>query len=112
VVRHFQYYNIITIKRPDNCQLTLTLFGLFVLIGQFMSKKFCTKCETEKPFTEFNKNKRQNDGLQNYCKICHKEYVQQNKQQLQIYYQDWLENNREIRNLSNQKYRKNNQTTI
>lgn len=108
MVRHFQYYNIITIKRPDNCQLTLTLFGLFVLMDQFMSKKFCTKCETEKPFTEFNKNKRQNDGFQSYCKICHKDYVQQNKQQLQTYYQNWLENNRETRNLSNQKYRQNN----
>lgn len=73
-----------------------------------MDTKFCTRCEIEKPLAEFNKNKRQNDGFQSYCKICHKEYVQQNKEQLKIYYQDWLENNRENRNLSNQKYRENN----
>lgn len=77
-------------------------------MGQIMDKKFCTRCKIEKSLAEFNKNKRQNDGFQSYCKICHKEYVQQNKEQLKIYYQNWLENNRENRNLSNQKYRENN----
>lgn len=90
----------------------MTLFGLFVYMGQIMDKKFCTRCEIEKPLIEFNKNKRQNDGYQSYCKTCHKEYVQQNKEQLKIYYQDWLENNRETRNLSTKKYRENNRQKI
>jgi 5-methylcytosine-specific restriction endonuclease McrA len=32
--------------------------------------KFCPGCKTEKPFTEFSRNKRRYDGLTNYCKIC------------------------------------------
>jgi len=108
VVRHFQYYNIISIKRPDNCQLTLTLFGLFVLMGQFMDIKICTQCKQHKNTLEFNKNKRQKDGLQTTCKSCQKEYIQKNKKTLQTYYQDWLEKNRETRKLSHQKYRENN----
>jgi len=108
VVRHFQYYNIITIKRPDNCQLTLTLFGLFVLMGQIMNNKTCTKCKQEKQLIEFNKNKRQNDGFQTYCKVCQKEYIKQNKLQLEIYYQDWFSENKQERNEYNKLHRKKN----
>ncbi len=32
--------------------------------------KVCTACKTEKPTTEFGKNKRMNDGLDTYCFIC------------------------------------------
>jgi hypothetical protein len=32
--------------------------------------KNCPKCETEKPFTEFYKNKNRKYGLATYCKIC------------------------------------------
>jgi hypothetical protein len=77
VVRHFQYYNIITIKRPDNCQLTLTLFGLFVLMGQIMDDKTCTKCNCVFPATTeyFYKKVDGKYGLTTKCKSCAKECV-------------------------------------
>ena len=81
MVRHFQYYNTIFIKRPDNCQLTLTLFGLFVLMGQFMTNKTCSKCNKEFPATNeyFHKNKDHKDGLRTWCKICVKTYQNDHK---------------------------------
>lgn len=35
--------------------------------------KTCCKCKTEKPVTEFHKNKSNKDGLQFKCKVCRKE---------------------------------------
>lgn len=32
--------------------------------------KTCSKCRATKPLTEFQKNTRSKDGLQNYCKVC------------------------------------------
>ena len=36
--------------------------------------KTCSKCNTEKPLTEFVKNKARKDGVSVYCKPCTKEY--------------------------------------
>ena len=33
-------------------------------------KKVCTKCNTEKPFTAFQKRSRATDGLKSACKLC------------------------------------------
>ena len=38
-------------------------------IGQTPTK-FCAWCDTEKPLTEFHKNKTKKDGVQNHCKSC------------------------------------------
>jgi hypothetical protein len=35
--------------------------------------KHCVKCGTVKPVSDFNKNKRQMDGFQSYCRLCQKE---------------------------------------
>lgn len=32
--------------------------------------KYCSKCDTEKPVTEFYKNSKRYDGLDTYCKAC------------------------------------------
>lgn len=77
-----------------------------------MDKKICVQCKNEKNLNEFNKNKRQKDGLQTTCKNCQKEYIRKNKKQLETYYQDWLVNNKETRNLSNKQYRQNNRQQI
>lgn len=37
-----------------------------------MTVKSCYKCNETKDTSEFHKNKRQKDGLQNYCKSCAK----------------------------------------
>ncbi len=45
--------------------------------------KRCPKCGRELPVSEFNKNSSKKDGLDTYCKICHrerlKEYRDKNK---------------------------------
>ena len=38
-----------------------------------MPTKQCSKCRQPKPLTEFHKNKTASDGLQAYCKVCHKD---------------------------------------
>lgn len=35
---------------------------------------FCTKCNVDKPTTEFNQNKAKKSGYQSFCKSCMKEY--------------------------------------
>ena len=37
--------------------------------------KRCSKCETEKLITDYNKNKARLDGLQVYCRECEHEYL-------------------------------------
>jgi len=38
-------------------------------------EKLCTKCGTVKSTNEFNKNKWRKDGLQHYCRACHRRSV-------------------------------------
>lgn len=35
-----------------------------------LDTKICSKCKVEKPLSEFQKSSINNDGYQNYCKIC------------------------------------------
>jgi len=46
--------------------------------------KKCTKCQPEKPFAEFSKDKTKKDGLQHMCKKCtkivKKKYYDENKE--------------------------------
>lgn len=37
--------------------------------------KRCSSCKELKPVTEFHKNSRHKDGLQNYCKSCNRKAV-------------------------------------
>lgn len=86
-------------------------------------KKFCLECKTEKPFDEFNPNKRSADGLQPYCRVCtsiksaqwrqankekvteyNAEYRQENKE----YYQQYNKDNKEMIQVSVKKWRENN----
>lgn len=39
-----------------------------------MNTKFCSYCQTEKPLTDFGKNKSKRDGLQTYCIICKQDF--------------------------------------
>lgn len=38
-----------------------------------MTSKVCSKCRAVKPESEFSKNRVKKDGLQAYCKPCHRE---------------------------------------
>jgi RNA polymerase subunit RPABC4/transcription elongation factor Spt4 len=37
--------------------------------------KLCARCGSVKPTEEFNKNKWKKDGLQHYCRDCHRRSV-------------------------------------
>lgn len=82
--------------------------------------KFCPKCETEKPHTEFSKSKRYKDGMQPKCKSCDKlwrdankdhrstikkKWHQDNKEKRLAYMKAWREDNRDIANANWEKYR-------
>ena len=51
-----------------------------------MENKICTKCNTDKMLSEFNKKKDSKDGYSSYCKICKKEidteYYTKNKDKI------------------------------
>jgi len=40
--------------------------------------KICTKCKKPKLFTKFSKNKSRKDGYESRCKMCKKDYQQEN----------------------------------
>lgn len=42
--------------------------------------KVCSKCRRELPVSEFNKNKRNKDGIDNKCRQCASEYYKNNKE--------------------------------
>lgn len=42
-----------------------------------LKTKVCQLCSIDKPVSEFNKNSRKSDGLQNRCRSCTKEYNNQ-----------------------------------
>lgn len=55
--------------------------------------KICTKCNIEKDFLEYSKNKKSKDGLQHFCKSCMSEISQKYKDKQ--YSKKWRENNPE-----------------
>ena len=57
--------------------------------------KKCSKCGEWKPFSEFHKNKNTKDGLRSQCKICSKEYYENNKDQIKEKNKKYYENNKE-----------------
>ena len=61
--------------------------------------KVCTKCEKEKPFDEFRKSSRYEDGRYSRCKECMKEYEKGNERH-------------EKKLVSRRKYRENNREKI
>ena len=74
--------------------------------------KKCSICGELKPFSEFSKNKRSKDGLQSQCKICRKEYYENNKEKILEYQKEYRENNKEQLKEYHKKYYKNNKDRI
>lgn len=63
-----------------------------------MDYKYCSACDTNKPVSEFNKNKTKKDGLQSRCRECNKKILKQwyeaNREHKQEYY---IENKERIK---------------
>jgi DNA repair exonuclease SbcCD ATPase subunit len=57
--------------------------------------RVCTKCGEEKLLEEFYKNKSGTYGRQSYCKLCNKQYRQENKEKKAEYHKQYRQNNRE-----------------
>lgn len=59
--------------------------------------KICTKCGRELPATEefFYKDKYQKNGLKSHCKICEKEYRDQNKERSKQYGKEYRKQHKE-----------------
>ena len=78
--------------------------------------KKCTRCNTEKPFSEFYKDKRRKGGLRHHCKSCWKEdvkeYVESNKEKVKERAKRYRENNIEHKRKYDEKYIKNNKERI
>jgi len=62
--------------------------------------KFCPKCKTSKPKSEYHSNKRNGDGLQGYCIECfgeiNRNYVKKYKPLVQERQKRYFKNNREL----------------
>lgn len=77
--------------------------------------KVCTKCNTEKPLSEFHKNKQQSSGLSPSCKSCklsvNKIWQENNKARKQCYNREYMKRwstlNRDVRNSREAKRRAN-----
>ena len=70
--------------------------------------KKCNKCSKEKDFNNFYKKKTSNDGYNNICIECRKEYNKDKKEDIQNYY---LENKEQYQE-SSKKYYENNREKI
>lgn len=70
--------------------------------------KTCSKCKQTKAFTEFHKQSKKTDGLRSHCKVCRKEYYQNNWEKINAKVSKWQKNNREKKNANSRRWRKNN----
>lgn len=87
--------------------------------------KKCCRCDKEKPFKEFHKNKASKDGFKAACKDCRKiesknnynfekakEYREKNKEKRRKQHNDWYSKNREARLKKKKEYREKNKDKL
>lgn len=58
--------------------------------------KVCPECETTKELLQFNKSRRNDDGLQRKCKNCEGSYYKENKERLAPLRKKYYLENREV----------------
>ena len=66
--------------------------------------KYCKKCDTTKPVTEFSKKRDSKDGLQPKCKCCVKQYKIDNAKRIKQKDKKWRINNAEHIKQETKKY--------
>jgi hypothetical protein len=74
--------------------------------------KFCNKCKTSKLEKEFNKDKNCKDGLRPQCKMCIKQYYENNKEKIHTKQKWYRENNKEKIHTKQKWYRENNKEKV
>lgn len=87
-----------------------------------MPFKKCSKCESVKSLSEFDKDRSKKDGHYSCCKQCKKDYRNKNLEHCREYYTDWYnknsdyyrnyrKNNKENKNSYQREYSKNKRNT-
>lgn len=56
-------------------------------------EKYCKKCDTTKPVSEFHKNAARKDGLTLYCRQCNNQKTKEWKEKNPDYHKEWWEKN-------------------
>ena len=68
--------------------------------------KTCSKCQTPKPISEFNKSKGRTDGLTCHCKACRATYYISNRSRIVAHTKSYRDSNKEKVNAQKRTYRK------
>ena len=79
---------------------------------QTVNSKVCTKCNVEKSFDEFNKDKYKKDGLRSECKECEKQHRQANKEKISERAKQYNQANKEKISEQKKQYRQANKEKI
>ena len=66
--------------------------------------KVCSRCKQEKPFEGFSKDRAKKDGLSSRCKVCVKQYREQNKERILERNKQYREQNKESISECNKQY--------
>lgn len=69
-----------------------------------MTTKACGKCRIEKPVADFARCRSNPDGLQAWCKACHRDRYQANREQRLAQQREYREANRERRARADRAY--------
>jgi hypothetical protein len=77
-----------------------------------METKICTKCNVEKSFSEFVKNKNTKTGIGSTCKECVKKYSQDRYKTHSHIWKNWIDNNKEQIAIKQNIYKSNNKEKI
>lgn len=73
-----------------------------------MKTKQCTKCKKVKPLSEFNRNKREKDGCQFWCRLCQKKYYKKYSEKANKRNRKWYKENRNnVKNQRHEYYKEN-----
>lgn len=73
-----------------------------------MDKKICGKCKIEKDLSMFYKNKSKKNGIDNWCKVCYKQYRDNNTEKKKEYNKQYYKENTESRKEYIKQYQENN----
>lgn len=74
--------------------------------------KYCNKCSTEKPKSDFCKQARTKDGLQSMCRACNRNYRAENKDTIKAYLIVYRSENKENLAEKSREYRSENKENI
>lgn len=74
--------------------------------------KICSKCQIPQPLGNFSKGKNKKDGKSPKCKLCEKQYREENKERIALQKKQWQEENKKELSLKSKQYREENKDVI